>query len=327
MNKGAENYTGKLNLSPLAVAVAVLTWTLPAITPYFMGLQILAPLPAFYFLAADGPPRGLRSIIAALLITGIITVAVGQPGGFLVTLLMLPAGMSLASETRKPSSDPVRAGFKACLVLLLGWLLWAMFFGLVQNQSAGFYAQIKASLDSGLVEVGKSLKSNSKLDPVEVQQVTATISRLRDYLPRVLPGLLLVAMLNTVFLNMVAGQWLLRRRKAELSPWPPLAQWRLPEPLVALVILAGISLLLPGMLSKTIGFNLLLVATTVYFFQGLAILVSYLNRWSVPPLLKILIFVLLMIQAYGLIILAAVGLIDVWADLRRRRPKTADKQD
>lgn len=322
MDKDANYYLGKLNLSPAGVVVAVLTWTLPAISPFFMGLQILAPLPVFYYLVESGRPRGVNTISAALLISGLVMLMTGKLGGIMFTLLMLPAGISLAREARKKESTPVQAGFRASLILLLCWLLWALFYGMTQAQPAGLYTDILASLDSGLLEVGKSLKDNTQLAPEQALEVEATLTRLRDFLPRVMPGLLLVTMLNTVFLNMVAGQWLLRRKNEALAPWPPVADWRLPEALVLLVILAGFSLLLPVISLKSVGLNLLLVSLTLYLFQGLAILANFLARWSIPPPLKALIIVLVLIQAYGLALLTVTGLVDVWADLRKRRPKS-----
>lgn len=320
MDKESNSFGGRLNLSPAGTVISVLTWTLPAITPLFMGLQIIAPLPVFYYLIESGRTRGINTISAALLVSTVIIFLAGQLGGFFFTLSMLPMGVSLALEAQKKASKPIRAGFKAGLVLLLGWLFWSMLYGMTQTGSGTLYHDIQSNLDSGLVEVGKSLQKNADITPEQGVEVESTIARLREVLPTIMPGLLLATMLNTVFLNMVAGKWLLGRKKIILDSWPPVAEWRLPEPLVFLVILAGISLLLPFGLFKTIGLNLLLVSGTIYFFQGVAILASFLGRWSIPAPLKALIYLVVLIQAYGVAMLAIIGLIDVWADLRKRRP-------
>jgi uncharacterized protein YybS (DUF2232 family) len=316
-----NSFFDKLNLNVVAIAVAATAWALPAVSPVFVGLQIFAPLPAFYFLVELGQRRGLTTLAAALLISGMVSVLLSQSGVFMFTTLMLPAGLIMAKEVLNKQSSPVRTGFKALLVLVLVWLLWALFYGVGRPGSTGIYGDIVTSLDAGLVEVGATLKGNTSLEPEQALEVEAAISRLRGLLPRVMPGLLFTTMLNTIFFNMVAGQYFLRRRKAELVPWPPFAAWRLPEPLVALVIVAGFCLLLPTQIFKDIGLNLLLVAGTLYFFQGLSLLTSLLNRWSVPGLLRALIFLLLLVQAYGIMLLAAFGLVDVWANLRKPRPK------
>ena len=134
-------------------------------------------------------------------------------------------------------------------------------------------------------------------------------------MPRVMVGMLLTTLLNTVFFNMLIGQWLLNRAGAG-SPWPRFSEWRLPDHIVALVIIAGVSLLLPGDTIRNLGLNLIIAAATLYFIQGLAIITSLLERWNVPAPLRALVFLLIILQAYGFV--ALVGLADVWVDLRRR---------
>ncbi len=254
-----------------------------------MGLQILAPLPAFYFMVELGQRRGLVTLAVALLISGLVSALVGQAGVFVFTTLMLPAGLVMAQEVLTRQGNPVRTGFKSLSILILVWLLWTLFYGFGRPGSSGVYGDILTSLDAGLVEVGATLKGTTQLEPEQALEVEAAISRLRGLLPRVMPGLLLTTMLNTIFFNMVVGQYLLRRRSADLISWPPFAAWRLPEPLVALVIVGGFCLLVPVQMVKDIGLTTLLVAGTLYFFQGLALLTSLLNCWSVPGLFRALI--------------------------------------
>ena len=159
--------------------------------------------------------------------------------------------------------------------------------------------------------------------PVEqALALEVTVEKLRTLMPRIMPGLLLVTLVNTVLFNMALGQYLLKRKAQELSPWPPFIEWRLPEKLVAMVIISGIFILMPGGFLQNIGFNLALLAGTLYLFQGLAVLTALLNKWNVPLSLRILIFLLVIFQAFGIIILAVLGLADVWADFRKDRNKT-----
>lgn len=316
-----HSFVGKLNFNPVATAITVSAWTLPVFTPVLMGLQIFAPLPAFYYLVESGRSRGLVILALALLVSGTICLFTGQAGVFIFTLLMLPAGLTLAREANNKSGDPGRAGLHAFIVLAIGWFLWAVIYGHNQPGTTGLYGDIVTSLDHGLVEVSKTLKENSQVGPEQALEIETTVTGLRGLLPKVMPGILLTTMMNTVFVNMVVGQYLLRRKSTELVPWPPFATWRLPEPLVTLVILAGISLLIPVQLINNIGLNLLLVSGTLYFFQGLTLLTSLLNRWAVPGALRFLIFLLVLVQAYGIVLLAVAGLVDVWADFRKPRPK------
>ena len=263
----------------------------------------------------------------ALLISGIVSISINQSWVFMTTLMMLPAGMTLAKAAKSISGNPGRSGLSAFLVLLLCWCTWGLVSRISEPRSPGLYGNIIVSLDQGLVDAGKTLKDSAQISPEQALELEATLAGLRTLLPKVMPGLLLTTLMSTVFVNMVVGQYLLRRKSSGISPWPPFATWRLPEPLVALVILAGVGLLVPVQLINDIGLNLLLVSGTLYFFQGLTLLTSLLNRWSVPGALRFLVFLLVLVQAYGIVLLAVAGLVDVWADFRKPRPKSEVFED
>ena len=103
--------------------------------------------------------------------------------------------------------------------------------------------------------------------------------------------------------------------------WPPYSDWRLPDVAVWLVIASGTMLFLPVGDVRLYGLNGLMVCAVLYFFQGLAVLGTLFNRWRVPPVVRILIYVLTIMQMYGLLFLSVLGLVDVWADFKKPRGK------
>jgi uncharacterized protein YybS (DUF2232 family) len=148
-------------------------------------------------------------------------------------------------------------------------------------------------------------------------QTLFTIELLKSIIPKVLPAILVSAVLTITWLNLVLGVWLLKKRNNNLISWPDYSRWKLPDSLVWPVIFSGIAIfLLPSPLD-IIGINLLIICATVYFFQGLAIVAGLLNRWTVPMWIRICIYALIFIQTYGIIILSFVGLADTWADFRK----------
>ena len=62
---------------------------------------------------------------------------------------------------------------------------------------------------------------------------------------------------------------------------------------------------------------MLLLVSLVYLVQGLGVMVFYLNRASVPPILRSLAYIFLVIQPLFLLGVAAFGLFDLWFDFRR----------
>jgi len=55
----------------------------------------------------------------------------------------------------------------------------------------------------------------------------------------------------------------------------------------------------------------------LYCFQGTAIMVFYFSKWNVPIFLRLVIYIILFFQSLGAILLAVVGVVDVWADSRK----------
>jgi uncharacterized protein YybS (DUF2232 family) len=309
----------RLGINPAGIAISSAIWLLPIISLEFMWLQFFAPLPVFYYLTAQGRARGMNTLSAAPLVTGLIATLTGAAAGFFFSATMLPVGYILARSAARKDA-PLRSGVMAFTLLLIGWSLWSFLYGIVNSTS--LYQDILSSLDQGLIAAGKAFKETSDLPVEQVLALEMTVEKLRSVIPGIMPGLLLLTMVNTVFFNMTLGQYLLRRKNQDLSPWPPFAEWRLPEQLVALVIVSGICILIPGGILRDIGFNLALLSGSLYLFQGLAVLISLLNKWQAPLSVRILIFLLVIFQAFGIIILVILGLADVWADFRKDRNKS-----
>jgi len=49
----------------------------------------------------------------------------------------------------------------------------------------------------------------------------------------------------------------------------------------------------------------------------MAIFIHLLDRWKVPAYLRIVLYVILAVQSYGLLLLAVIGIADIWMDFRK----------
>ena len=317
MAKLQDGFISRLDINPTGMTIAFAVWILPIISIEFVWLQFFAPLPAFYFLVESGPARGINTLTGALLITGLTATVVGAATAFFFVLTMLPVGYVLA-KSMETKAGPIQAGVRALIALLLGWGVWSLLYSMANHSS--LYQDILISLDQGLMVAGETILNSSELPSEHALAFEAAFSKLRDLVPHIMPGLLLVTMINVVFMTMVIGQWLLKRKDQSLSSWPPFAEWRLPEKLVAVIIVAGIFIILPGTFLNDVGLNVIFLVGTLYFFQGLSVITALLTRWKAP--FWILIVSLVFFQVYGFIFLAVLGLADVWVDFRKRRTDT-----
>jgi len=100
------------------------------------------------------------------------------------------------------------------------------------------------------------------------------------------------------------------------------SQWRVPAGVIWLLIASGFSLLVPIDIVALIGRNLLIVLLPLYFLQGMAVVSSYMQKKPYPPLVKGLIYLLLLILNPLPIIITCAGVFDLWIDFRRPRQKS-----
>jgi len=94
------------------------------------------------------------------------------------------------------------------------------------------------------------------------------------------------------------------------------SMWRSPDWMVAFFILAGALVLVQHDLVRTIGLNLLIVVSQIYFFQGLAIVAGTAAEFNWSRLIRWVIYLLILSQIYIMIGVAALGLFDTWFDFR-----------
>jgi uncharacterized protein YybS (DUF2232 family) len=300
-------YTGLLILAAILL--------LPALFPEKIGwLATLIPLPVFFYYTRLGGKRGSALIRNAIVLAAGGSLLFGALPNLVFSLTMVPLGIVLSHGVFKRKSLIV-TGFTGFLILAITWLLyWAGLAVLFQSNPYGtLLTEIDRGLSNGLMVYEKS----AGLKPDTMDALRQAVNLLRDYFPKILPALLVSALLSITWLNLALGDGLLKKKTKEQTPWPEYIEWKLPDSLVWLVILSGVfCLLLPKPLS-IIGLNGLIICSTLYFFQGLAIAASFLKRWSVPGLVRVLIYALIFIQTYGIIILSFLGLADVWADFRK----------
>ena len=148
------------------------------------------------------------------------------------------------------------------------------------------------------------------------------------YSVRLIPGMVLATCIFVIWLNIVVARKLFLKDNF-FEKIGPLRRWQLPFSFVwatiALTILlfSDIYFLKSGLL-KIFTLNLFIIFALTYFFQGLAILAYYGQKWSIPPLVRLLGYLvfLLFFQPVGVLLLA-LGFFDSWFDFRKLAPKEA----
>jgi len=153
----------------------------------------------------------------------------------------------------------------------------------------------------------------------QLQNMQQVIDGLAEFISQSFYGLYLASLLAIqtfclLLLQRLKGSWY------QISG-TPFANWRLPGGLIWVLIGAGFSLLLPVEAVSFVGRNLLVVLLPLYFLQGMAVVNSFLQKKPYPPLVKGLIYLLLLILNPLPIIITCAGVFDLWIDFRRPRQK------
>ena len=307
-----------LSIRDLAVAVAI--FTLPNALPEFFGwLYVITPLPVFHALLVHSQKKGMALIVRALGIAAAILLVAGSLKSLPFTFALLPLGFSLAQSARAGHSAEA-ASFRGAVALLVGYLaLWFMAGWLA---GANPYQELLTGLDTDMALLAESYMNIGKAEglPADtLNSLAAAFRQVRDVLPHFLPGMLLATMLFQVWAILGMGSLLMRRLAPGLIPWQDLRTWRLPESLVWAVIAGTVAVLLPIPAIGLAGTNVLMVLAALYFLQGVAVISSLLRKRRLPRPLRVLAYILLLVQGYGILVVIVTGVADVWADFRKPR--------
>jgi uncharacterized protein YybS (DUF2232 family) len=148
------------------------------------------------------------------------------------------------------------------------------------------------------------------------------IPEIVEQMLQLLPGLLFVCLSLVVLLNVIV---LWRRFPDRRTQWLSVAtfrEWKCPEQLVWALIGCGFVFFVPANEAvTTVAVNVLLVTGVCYFIQGLAIVAFFFHKSNVPRFLRSATYILIVFQQIFTLLVAALGLFDLWGDFRRLKKK------
>jgi len=265
-------------------------------------LHALVPLTVAYHLVTLGGRQGNGAVLKALLLAGLVALFSRELLLYFFGLTMVPLGYILAHAIQRRDSA-TWTGLKGLAYLVALWLLLGAYAGISGAPSP--LQMVHESIDHALTAGG-----------LGEQELAAALEGLRDFVNRAWPALFAISLIGLIWLNLLTSHWLLRRKG--LSPWPDLRLWRMPDHFVAVAALALLLLLLQIEPLATIGLNGVLIMGILYFMQGLGVMSHLMAYWNLPPLLRGVCYALVLLQGYGMLLLAMLGMAEVRLNLRRR---------
>jgi len=276
-------------------------------------LSILTPLPQFFVSLRLGRWAGISLALLCALLTGI--------SGFQV-------GMAYLMQFGMPAivfSEAMRRGFsveKSFLYSILVLMAVAVFAigSYASTQDLGMSEAVGRFVESVITEsVDMNEKAGVRSEPLaEFRKAAPELGRIASglYPAMIASAALIMLWVNTMLLGRVLN------RHGMGSPFGGLSSWKAPEQLVWGVVLGGVAVLAGTGTMKTVGINILVVLSVIYFFQGMAILSFYFRKRGFSPFLKGAAY--LVAVRYMSLVVVAIGLFDMWADFRRLSPKEGE---
>ena len=299
--------------SLLAVLVAVGLLASGSLLPVLgVFLSLLSPLPFVLLRLRHGLPVLLLALaLTALTLTGLSS---GMQGVAFLLEFGLPA-MLLAEGLRRGSRPELLVTTVAILLTLggMGVLVlasedWAHPLGAIGRHGEDILAQMEAfGAQLGVPGDGPGVLAGSPMFP----------AFLRLAFRVAFPALSFVGSLLTAGGYLVLFRALTRQWTAQLGgATPEPLRWELPEVLVWAFIAAGALYLTGVPRLQAVGLNLLIILIGLYFLQGLSIATFLFQRFQLPRVLAALSVFLLLFHPVFPLLVAVVGLFDVWFGFR-----------
>jgi hypothetical protein len=276
------------------------------------GLALLAaPLPG---LAVGGAAGALQATLSSVAAGGIMSGVLGWPVGigFLV-LAGVPAALTVVVLRRAGRLEAALATAVAATLLGGAGLLLAVVPD-VSSWQAMFAQAWTASFDGAL-----AIYRDLGMPADQIGELEAGRADLGATLLRFLPAIVIVISAALWLANLrVSSRWV---------GWPQLAalsRWRLPDACIWVLIGAGFAMFVPVRPIAVVAVNVFAVALACYFFQGLAIVSFFLQRFGLPRGLRIATYVVIALQYIAAGLVLALGVFDLWGDFRHLAARPAD---
>jgi len=288
-----------------AAVVSTLVFSAAMAVPFLGLLGIVSPLPIIVLRIRGSLGAALLSTLLAAGTIG----AVFTPGLALLYLALLAIPGLLMGEAMARGRG-LRKGCVWAAVLLSVEIGAALLFS-GPELSAGMLARIdQFRSPESLAEM-----RSSGLTDERVEDIAQQFLWMRNVLAVVYPAAFLIMGALIVITNAALLGGYLARRDPGWLDGGEFEDIRWPLGLSMAFVLAGLAVLAPVL--RPAAYNVLLVLAFFYALQGFAVVAYYARRLAAPPLLRIAVMVLVLVNPWAPQILGLIGLFDTWFDFRK----------
>lgn len=296
------------------IAVSTLAFLAASLVPLLGAiLLILTPLPILYYHFKTGRLQGFAIFFISLFLVAAVLTYFGSVANLPFLLLTGSLGLFISEIFRLNHSIERTVIYPVAAVLML-WCSFIVFHSMSAGQDP--WRIVENYIGSNVQE---SVRLYAQLDlPAEqIDFLKENVKQISAFFANIFPALVLVTASFTVWLNILAAREIFQKNGMWCPDFGDLSRWKTPERLIWLLIAAVGMLLAPVAWVNVIGLNIIIVCLFAYLLQGLSIISFLFKTKNVHRTFRILCYFLIFAQQYLLLLLAAVGVFDLWIDFRR----------
>jgi len=274
---------------------------------------LFAPVPLIIAIVRRGRREGLAALAVSFAIVALIT-GVSAAALFLLGFGLMALGTSEGMLRQyKPEQAALLGGLLPVAALALGVLAYYAKIG------TSPVAALEESLRTMLAQAAQAYRSVGLQEPAEL--VTALADKITYYAVRLMPTLVVTTSVVQAACCYGLARVLIIRKDGSFpgSVQTPFSAWHAPDGWVWGLIASLALLVVPSPAGKILGWNATLFFAAVYVIQGLTVVEYYLKKVSVPSVGRGLILSLVLLIMPLLILVIALGAVDIWGDFRKIR--------
>lgn len=286
----------------------------------FVSLSV-AVLVYLFFSMGQGAivSKGFEAALPGVMLGAFLPSAVVKIVGIGYFLFFIVVGFSLAEGAVRKWGLLKLGGIS--LALGLG-VIFIIVCGAALYDSVNLVSGVRAFLAQTLSQIVSMNETQGVSTSMDVVFLANNADGIAKFMLGISPSLVFVLALVAVVVNLLIGRRFIRTGHA-FSHLHNVARFRMPDFVIWAVIISGMVFFAEKYVFQSLSLemtsiNLLIGLAALYFFQGLAVVVYYLQGIRVP-LIKTLAYVMLIFffQTIGMAIIG-VGVADVWVDFRRK---------
>lgn len=278
------------------------------------GVSLLLPLIVLYIYNRHERQTGHKIVSTGFLFSILIMAYLHSWLLLVGTFPLFLAGYMLATASYQLENPFVTLG-KSFAVVVLSVGLFTGVYALYFHVSV--YSDTVQAFQTSINEMIQHYHVSSADSPETEEIVITTLQQVRQLIPQILPSMILVPVLGSLWLSMIIGNLLLEKNCSK-QLWPSLATWRIPDQCIWIGIISGLMLVIPlSVHLQLLALNTLIVSCLFYAFQGYSICTFFMKKWNVSIFVKIVFYAVLLFQSFALVLLSVLGIADIWADFRK----------